>query len=433
MRNVLDVVADFNKQLAASVSITDTTALLNNALDGDGNQLTNQRRYGFTVDSGSKKEYIIAYLDNNDELSQIYSISRQGVASSGFAKAHQVGASVQVTDWAALAYITKILNGDVDLDSGTPIKYDGTPAQTNPLALATVQFVLDTASGSTVIAFNPQTVDGVAGENLTDGDWVYLKESDGQWYKTDASAAATSVGVKIGKCRATTTAEDPITGGVFISGAETEGTYVAGQAYYLSDTAGALATSAGTNSVKVGVGDENGDLVMLYNNPNELSPTEKAAFTNGQLSPVGIVSPFAGASAPTGWLLCDGAAVSRSTYAALFAVIGETYGAGDGSTTFLVPNIKGKVVVGLNAAETEFDTLGETGGEKTHTLTIDEMPSHTHDLNYTLTQPLTYAQTSGPGPSGQNGQPAIQPTATGGDDPHQNLQPYITLNYIIKT
>lgn len=98
--------------------------------------------------------------------------------------------------------------------------------------------------------------------------------------------------------------------------------------------------------------------------------------------PVGSVIPFAGASSPDAtWLVCDGSAVSRTTYAALFAVLGTTYGVGDGSTTFNIPNMKGRVPVGLDSGQTEFDALGETGGTKTHTLTESEMPSHTHTQN----------------------------------------------------
>jgi microcystin-dependent protein len=84
------------------------------------------------------------------------------------------------------------------------------------------------------------------------------------------------------------------------------------------------------------------------------------------------------ASAPTGYLLCDGTAVSRTTYATLFAVISTAFGAGDGSATFNLPNLKGRVPVGLDAAQTEFDVMGETGGAKTVTLDATMMPAHTH-------------------------------------------------------
>lgn len=134
-------------------------------------------------------------------------------------------------------------------------------------------------------------------------------------------------------------------------------------------------------------------------------------------------------SAPTGFLLCDGSAVSRTTYADLFAVIGTTFGSGDGSTTFNLPNLKGKVPVGYNSAETEFDAMGESGGEKTHQLTVAELAAHTH----------TYS----PRPTGTNVQNtgsysyisvvnSAETGSAGSDTPHNNLQPYLTLCFIIK-
>jgi len=104
------------------------------------------------------------------------------------------------------------------------------------------------------------------------------------------------------------------------------------------------------------------------------------------LVPVGSINAWSTNTAPTGWQLCDGTAVSRTTYAALFAVIGETYGAGDGSTTFNLPNLKGRAIVGRDSSQTEFDTLAETGGAKTHTLTTAEIPAHQHNISaYTHT------------------------------------------------
>ena len=112
--------------------------------------------------------------------------------------------------------------------------------------------------------------------------------------------------------------------------------------------------------------------------------------------PAGVINMWATAVAPTAWLLCDGTAVSRTTYSSLFGVIGTTYGSGDGSTTFNLPNLKGRVPVGLDSGQTEFDAMGETGGAKTHTLTSSEMPSHTHTQNaHTHTQDAhTHTQNS---------------------------------------
>lgn len=86
---------------------------------------------------------------------------------------------------------------------------------------------------------------------------------------------------------------------------------------------------------------------------------------------------------PTGWLKCDGSAVSRSTYATLFATIGTVFGTGDGSTTFNLPNLQGRVIVGINGSDASFDTMGEVGGAKTHT--------HAGHSNHVFTQPANHS------------------------------------------
>jgi microcystin-dependent protein len=101
-----------------------------------------------------------------------------------------------------------------------------------------------------------------------------------------------------------------------------------------------------------------------------------------RLPPAGYIPPgvsweYAGATAPAGWLLENGAAYDRTTYAALFAVIGTTYGAGNGSTTFNVPNRVDKFGVGAGSAYAR----GATGGEASHILAASEMPTHTHIQN----------------------------------------------------
>lgn len=91
-------------------------------------------------------------------------------------------------------------------------------------------------------------------------------------------------------------------------------------------------------------------------------------------TPAGVVQMNAGATAPPGWLVCNGSAVSRTTYEGLFAAIGTTWGSGDGSTTFNVPDLRGRVPRGVAASGTG-NTLGSTFGADTHTHTG---PSHTH-------------------------------------------------------
>ncbi len=144
----------------------------------------------------------------------------------------------------------------------------------------------------------------------------------------------------------------------------------------------------------------------------------------------GVIKMYGGATAPTGWMLCNGSAISRTTYAALFAVIGILYGAGDGSTTFNIPDLRGRVAVG-KSTDTEFDTLGETGGEKTHTLITAEMPAHTHkksvaDTTMDLQNGSSYNNVYKTGLTAST-------ESTGGGEAHNNLQPYQVVNFIIKT
>ena len=197
-------------------------------------------------------------------------------------------------------------------------------------------------------------------------------------------------------------------------------------------------------------------------------------------NPVGEITLWGTSTAPTGWLICDGVPANRSTYSALHTLMqaaGYPYGAGDGSTTFGIPNLKGKVPVGRDSSDVAFDTIGETGGSKTSALTSNNLPTHSHtgtasvtindntvdrvtrlstqsldgfatglDSNTSLLQGTaalglsnttfgmavgfetehTHTNTASVtiNTSGGNG------TATG--DTFSNLQPYVVLNYIIR-
>lgn len=162
---------------------------------------------------------------------------------------------------------------------------------------------------------------------------------------------------------------------------------------------------------------------------------------SGDTLPIGAITQFSGETAPTNWLLCNGQAISRTDYAELFGVIGTTYGTGDGSTTFNLPDLRGRVPVGLKSSDASFDALGETGGEKNHTLTVNEMASHGHSLtpnnniyayNYGGTAETAVPTASDVGKSEGRYYQTISAGSTGGDQPHNNLQPYIVTNYIIK-
>lgn len=154
----------------------------------------------------------------------------------------------------------------------------------------------------------------------------------------------------------------------------------------------------------------------------------------GDTLPIGSIMPYTKATAPENWLLANGQEVSRTEYNHLFAVIGTIYGEGDGSTTFNLPNLCGKTVVGLDADDEDFNVIGKTLGEKTHKLTIEEMPSHTHKYTYAISSGNTEGSLSlGSEKAGTiTGQYGNAITETGGSAEHNNIQPSTVQNYIIK-
>ena len=207
--------------------------------------------------------------------------------------------------------------------------------------------------------------------------------------------------------------------------------------------------------------------------------------------PAGMLTMTAANTAPSGWMLCNGSAVSRTTYADLFAAIGTTYGVGDGSTTFNIPDLRSRVPVGADSSQTEFDALGETGGVKSVTLTGAQSGTsahghsatsgaesddhshsgstgtvssdHAHYIQFTETTDATgdgaaRYDSSGAGAQGTQtyytsgitanhthafgtggrSTPHNHPitvnnaTAANASEAHTNLQPYLVVNYIIK-
>ncbi len=194
-----------------------------------------------------------------------------------------------------------------------------------------------------------------------------------------------------------------------------------------------------------------------------LAPTNSSVPAN--FVPVGAIFSYAGATAPTGWLLCYGQAISRTTYAALFSAIGTTYGAGDGSTTFNVPDCRGRALIGLDnlggaaasrvAAAT---TLGQSAGAETAnlqhahttgdvTLTAAQsgLPSHSHTIYLTdngggpkntvlggVSYNITTTVTADAGGSAASQAHNHGSTGNGGSTTQAIMNPYIAISYIIK-
>ena len=148
------------------------------------------------------------------------------------------------------------------------------------------------------------------------------------------------------------------------------------------------------------------------------------------VAPPGEIRMFAGATAPEGFLICDGSAVSRETYGDLFNIIGTTYGEGDGSTTFNIPNLKGKVIVGLNSDDTSFNSLGKSGGSKSVSLAMNNLPWHKIGLLVAggSDSPAGLNYSTGGGSWNSNFSEEIGTN----QQPISVLQPYVTMNYIIK-
>ena len=159
---------------------------------------------------------------------------------------------------------------------------------------------------------------------------------------------------------------------------------------------------------------------------------------------VGNIILFAGNFAPVGWFVCEGQLLPISEYETLFNLIGTTYG-GDGQETFALPDLRGRVPVHMGTGAGNTYIIGEKGGTEAVTLNIQQMPTHSHvpmasrggvastnPANNMLSAGAVTMYTnslSAPVTMAPAGSSAL--TFTGGNQPHNNLQPYLCLNYII--
>lgn len=192
-----------------------------------------------------------------------------------------------------------------------------------------------------------------------------------------------------------------------------------------------------------GTGLFEGNATDLYRAINQLITI---AIPNQSIA-TGTILMFGGAAAPGGWLLCNGAAVSRTGYAGLFTAIGTTYGSGDGGTTFNLPDMRGRAAIGAGQGPGLTNrALGVPGGEESHLLTIAEMPLHGHPARWSsASQSSQSTQGSGAAPL-TTASPANYPSFTGqpsntvgqqiggegGGGAHNTMPPFLPVNHIIK-
>lgn len=184
--------------------------------------------------------------------------------------------------------------------------------------------------------------------------------------------------------------------------------------------------------------------------------SQLTALAQEALVPAGSITGTGRTTAPAGYLLCDGAAVSRATYAALFAAIGTTYGVGDGVATFNIPDGRGRTMVmvdGAAARLTANDALGNSGGFEKHTIAEEQLPVHSHTAVVTGNQVPSVQNLGGGGNVGNFSTPnsgvgvkaptaqaladqwvsSVYTGAIGGNQAHNNMQPFFVGNWIIKT
>lgn len=158
---------------------------------------------------------------------------------------------------------------------------------------------------------------------------------------------------------------------------------------------------------------------------------------------VGEIRLFAGNFAPSGWLFCDGQNLPISENEVLFALIGTTYG-GDGETTFAVPDLRSRIPIHHGAGPgLSSRTIGETGGTESVTLTVQQIPAHTHALLASLDPGAAITPTGGvlgagasvnifrPSPPAATPMEVASVSPAGGSQPHDNMHPFVCIHYII--
>lgn len=266
------IASDFETQLSGAIAVGATSFTIASVTDEDGVTLSDGI-YCFTIDrdSSDAKEYLVGQLTASTKtVASISSAGRQGGMTANAQRAHRIGANVIISDHSTLSAFSRIFSGVDTIPVSAPLAYTSNPTLSSAAQLATKGYVDSVVTGGTVntdrIILGSQT----AGETVAAGDIVYFKSSDSRWWKADADLTATFSNVLLGVAQGSGTAGNTITGGVLIYGKCDSFTGLTATAtYYLSNTAGGVATSAGTYSVILG---QAFSTTGIFFNPNTLAP-----------------------------------------------------------------------------------------------------------------------------------------------------------------
>ncbi len=330
------VIANFQAQLTTKINIGDTTATIDKNTDADGEEIPNGK-YFLTVDvDSSRKEHYACTLTrtaDGSNLTNLKTLNRTtGAETSGSLRLHRIGAKVVITDFATILKVALKLSGQEGINPSSPMYYTSEPTLSSGLQLATVQYVLDVATGGS-LSFDTQTISAqTAGEDgILVNDVVYFKESDAKWYKVEATDTTTFQGVRIGFSQTIADENDPMQ--VAISGPISAFTGLTpGAKYYASDTAGLVTATPGTNPVFIGWALNSTNILISIKDKNIPLDNEKDAMAGGG----GLGTPSASNKFVTETLLGTRNAVeftSSGTWtkpAGIKAVIVELIGAGGG-------------------------------------------------------------------------------------------------------
>jgi microcystin-dependent protein len=342
----------------------------------------------------------------------------------------------------------EIYHADGALNGTTPVDIIGEPdfVSFNQRIVKNIAILnIDTVAHTFLMIYNVDSGYALRIANVQVNEMVHYEDGEG-WYVTDVNGARKVAGITNalldGNVHNDTVANTPARGALIVGNSTPKWDELTVGA----DTTLLQADSAQTKGVKWQAPQMSivGDSAGIKLSGDSSSPGNSMLYgTNGSGTkgwyaqptgvPTGGIIAYGVTTAPSGFLLCDGSAVSRSTYATLFSTIGTSFGAGDGSTTFNVPDLRSRTIVGTGQGSGLTNrTLAATGGEESHALSSGELATHAHAAaagSFMVTSGTTI-----PSGTGANGPGSQANTATSGSGtPHNTMPPFQVCTWIIKT